>query len=289
MRPNPPIIRPANHGQFPAPTSSASTTGLSGSVTGMNSALTPLAPLERWISYTQAEIVIIRSDLIQHLQAEIMKLRNDLISYHKQFADYQKICQSQLDVLTQQVRQSNQTMTEIQSSIIDLQNTQTEFVRNVEDVYRKLISLSSQILVGARRRLRPSNHRTRVVSRKHFLAKIKSRQVHVRSPSNVLVQTSETQLVTTSELFNKTVQIKPLLQNRDLHLTRMEFRCSALRWITRSLDQVQRPELSQTYLICLLNRTKITPGFLGVTFKVSALQQFSCVSSCYRRRTFSEK
>ena len=145
MRPHPPIIRPANHGQFPAPTSSASTAGLRGSVTGMNSAFTPLAPLERWISYTQAEIVSIRSDLIQHLQAEIMKLRSDLISYHKQFADYQKICQSQLDVLTQQVRQSNQTMTEIQSSIIDLQNTQTEFARNIEDVYRKLISLSSQL------------------------------------------------------------------------------------------------------------------------------------------------
>ena len=111
----------------------------------MNSAFTPLAPLERWISYTQAEIVSIRSDLVQHLQAEIMKLRSDLISYHKQFADYQKICQSQLDVLTQQVRQSNQTMTEIQSSIIDLQNTQTEFARNIEDVYRKLISLSSQL------------------------------------------------------------------------------------------------------------------------------------------------
>ena len=31
------------------------------------------------------------------------------------------------------------------SSIIDLQNTQTECARNIEDVYRKLISLSSQL------------------------------------------------------------------------------------------------------------------------------------------------
>ena len=147
MRPNPPIIRPANHGQCPTPSSPASTPGPRAPVNAMNSdsAFTPLAPLERWISYTQAEIVSIRSDLIQHLQAEIMKLRNDLISYHKQFVDYQKICQSQLDVLTQQVRQSNQSMTEIQSSIVDLQNTQTEFARNIEDVYRKLISLSSQL------------------------------------------------------------------------------------------------------------------------------------------------
>ena len=145
MRPNPPIIRPANHGQCPTPSSPASTPGLRVPVNAMNSAFTPLAPLERWIPYTQAEIVSIRSDLIQHLQAEVIKLRNDLISYHKQFVDYQKICQSQLDVLPQQVRQSNQSMTEIQSSIVDLQNTQTEFARNIEDVYRKLISLSSQL------------------------------------------------------------------------------------------------------------------------------------------------
>ena len=111
---------------------------------GMNSAFAPLAPLERWIYYTQAEIVNLRSDLIQHQQNEIVNLRNDLIKYHQQVADYQKICQSQLDVLTQQVRQSQQTFTEMQRSIIDLQNTQTEFARNIEDIYRKLISLSSQ-------------------------------------------------------------------------------------------------------------------------------------------------
>ena len=39
----------------------------------MNSAFAPLAPLERWIYYAQAELVSIRSDLTQHLQAEIAK------------------------------------------------------------------------------------------------------------------------------------------------------------------------------------------------------------------------
>ena len=139
------MIRPATHGGCPTPTYSTSTAGPRGSVTGMNSAFAPLAPLERWIYYAQAEIVSVRSDLIQHLQAEIAKLRSDLISYRKQFADYQKICQSQLDVLTQQVRQSHQILTEVQSSIIVLQNTQTEFARNIEDIYRELISLSSQV------------------------------------------------------------------------------------------------------------------------------------------------
>ena len=83
--------------------------------------------------------------LLSIFKLKLQKLRSDLISYHKQFADYQKICQSQLDVLTQQVRQSHQILTEVQSSIIDLQNTQTEFARNIEDIYRKLISLSSQV------------------------------------------------------------------------------------------------------------------------------------------------
>ena len=96
----------------------------------LNTAFAPLAPLERWICYTQTETI---------------NLRNDLIRYHQQFADYQKICQSQLDVLAQQVRQSHQTLTEMQNSIIDLQNTQAESVPNIEDIYRKLISLSSQL------------------------------------------------------------------------------------------------------------------------------------------------
>ena len=146
MRPNPPIIRPVTFAGCHTQAAPASTmTGPRGSPTGLNSAFAPPAPLERWICYTQSEIVNLRSDLIQYQQTEIVNLRNDLIKYRQQFADYQKICQSQLDVLTQQVRQSHQTLTGLQRSIIDLQNTQTEFARNIEDIYRKLISLSSQL------------------------------------------------------------------------------------------------------------------------------------------------
>ena len=191
---------------------------------GLNTAFAPLAPLERWICYTQTEIVNLRSDLIQ---------------YHQQFADYQKICQSQLDVLTQQVRQSHQTLTELQNSIIDLQNTQTEFARNIEDIYGKLISLSSQLHdrsvpetqtlppppVGGATHLPPEDAS---IQRSQCPA---AQEYYGAVPSENTGQKSQHQWHRSSHY----------TKSRHL-LIHMELQRIALRWIQWSMDLVWHPE-----------------------------------------------
>ena len=198
---------------------------------GMNSALAPLAPLERWIYYTQAEIVNLRSDLIQHQQNEIVNLRNDLIKYHQQFAAYQKICQSQLDVLTQQVRQSQQTFTEMQRSIIDLQNTQTEFARNIEDIYRKLISLSSQFHGRS-----PPETQTIPPPPGGGTNLSEDAPTHTSPcPAVTMVLASVTTLVKMVAL------IKPLHRSQHLRI-HTALPCNAPRWMMQSMDLVRPPE-----------------------------------------------
>ena len=56
---------------------------------------------------------------------------------------FQRICQSQIDVITNQLREVQQTQNDIRESIIGLQHVQTEFASNIEDLCRKLLSLTN--------------------------------------------------------------------------------------------------------------------------------------------------
>ena len=70
-----------------------------------DSACDPLAALQRWITYTQNELITVRGD--------VRLLRDEATSV-------QRIQQSQLDVLTTQVRDMESQISEILSAVTEL-------------------------------------------------------------------------------------------------------------------------------------------------------------------------
>ena len=86
-----------------------------------DSACDPLAALQRWITYTQNELITVRGD--------VRLLRDEATSV-------QRIQQSQLDVLTTQVRDMESQISEILSAVTELFSK----LRQTNDVLGNLLA-----------------------------------------------------------------------------------------------------------------------------------------------------
>ena len=71
----------------------------------MSSACDPLAPLQRWITYTQNEVLQLKRELYEHKQ---------------EMANVQKIQQQQLDSVQTQIRESEQRVAELIDAVTEL-------------------------------------------------------------------------------------------------------------------------------------------------------------------------
>ena len=88
----------------------------------MSSACDPLAPLQRWITCTQNEV---------------LQLQRELYYEHKQeVANVQKIQQQQLDSVQTQIRESEQRVAELIDAVTELFLKQSK----MQDLLTKLLS-----------------------------------------------------------------------------------------------------------------------------------------------------
>ena len=71
----------------------------------MSSACDPLAPLQRWVTYTQNEVLQLKRELYEHKQ---------------EMANVQKIQQQQLDSVQTQIRESEQRVAELIDAVTEL-------------------------------------------------------------------------------------------------------------------------------------------------------------------------
>ena len=95
----------------------------------IQSAAAPLAPLERWVRYTQ----------------EILKLRSDLMQARAQFDSTQKIAQAQIDVLKRQVREGQENHLKLQRDILSLQQDLAEANQRIASLFQKLLSVTELV------------------------------------------------------------------------------------------------------------------------------------------------
>ena len=91
----------------------------------MDPAPQPLALLERWMRYTQVELIAVRSELLQQRAEE---------------ASARQIQQQQLDGLQRQVREQEQELSQIREFIVQqcrsfevLQNRVVQLIQGVRD------------------------------------------------------------------------------------------------------------------------------------------------------------
>ena len=98
----------------------------------MSSACDPLAPLQRWITYTQNEVLQLKRELYEHKQ---------------EVANVQKIQQQQLDSVQTQIRESEQRVAELIDAVTELFLKQSK----TQDLLTKLLSdfASLQIQIQA--------------------------------------------------------------------------------------------------------------------------------------------
>ena len=87
----------------------------------MSSACDPLAPLQRWITYTQNEVLQLKRELYEHKQ---------------EVANVQKIQQQQLDSVQTQIRESEQRVAELIDAVTELFLKQSK----TQDLLTKLLS-----------------------------------------------------------------------------------------------------------------------------------------------------
>ena len=87
----------------------------------MSSACDPLAPLQRWIAYTQHEVL--------QLKRELHECRQEVLAT-------QKIQQQQLDSLQSQIRSTEQSVTEISEAVTELFQKQSQ----MQDLLLRLLS-----------------------------------------------------------------------------------------------------------------------------------------------------
>ena len=98
----------------------------------MSSACDPLAPLQRWVTYTQNEVLQLKRELYEHKQ---------------EMANVQKIQQQQLDSVQTQIRESEQRVAELIDAVTELFLKQSK----TQDLLTKLLSdfASLQIQIQA--------------------------------------------------------------------------------------------------------------------------------------------
>ena len=120
-----------------------------------NSALAPLAALERWITFTQQEV---------------MDVRQDLTAFRQESHQVRIISQQQIDVLTRQLRDVKQEIIDLHQSQQDfcfvlrslqqaipareklieaVQSSQTERANNIEELFHKVFLLFQRFMQNA--------------------------------------------------------------------------------------------------------------------------------------------
>ena len=87
----------------------------------MSSACDPLAPLQRWITYTQNEVLQLKRELYEHKQ---------------EMANVQKIQQQQLDSVQTQIRESEQRVAQLTDAVTESFTKQSK----TQDLLTKLLS-----------------------------------------------------------------------------------------------------------------------------------------------------
>ena len=102
---------------------------LGGSFSLMSSACDPLEPLQRWITYTQWEVLQIKRDLHEHRQ-EVLAT--------------QKIQQQQLDTVRAQLREGEQRLLEVIEAVAELLQKQSQTHDLLGKLLNDLASLKAQ-------------------------------------------------------------------------------------------------------------------------------------------------
>ena len=87
----------------------------------MSSACDPLAPLQRWITYTQCEV---------------LQIKRELHDYRQEVSASHKIQQQQLDTVQSQLRESEQRITELIEAVAELFQKQNR----TQDLLGKLLA-----------------------------------------------------------------------------------------------------------------------------------------------------
>ena len=95
----------------------------------MSSACDPLAPWQRWITYTQWEVLQIKRDLHEHRQ-EVLAT--------------QKIQQQQLDTVQAQLREGEQRLLEVIEAVAELLQKQSQTHDLLGKLLNDLASLKAQ-------------------------------------------------------------------------------------------------------------------------------------------------
>ena len=95
----------------------------------LNSAYDPLAPLQRWVIYTQTEILNLKEEL-RAAKEEEQSVRN--------------LQQRQLDVLTAQMRDVDQRLCEVTDAVTELFNKQKTVHDLLSQLMRDISALKEQ-------------------------------------------------------------------------------------------------------------------------------------------------
>ena len=103
----------------------------------MSSACDPLAPLQRWITYTQCEV---------------LQIKRELHEYRQEVSASHKIQQQQLDTVQSQLRESEQRITELIEAVAELFQKQNR----TQDLFGKLLAdlASLRVHVKLQKRVR---------------------------------------------------------------------------------------------------------------------------------------